>query len=234
MSIFTDNVSNRIAAIEKRKQEILSSRMFSELGRTQALETWRQELPTSRARVVSDLASEWAQVRAEYKAVGERRTKAGDAEANRWNFERLNFELNKVKQQLDKPVYYLKEQYQAAVNSGDLHRQRAWGEAADTIREKFTEDTTALEFSGELKKNLVKLTTTPETLAAKEAGSVLAQRAIEAYKVTNQARAFFDNEMMHSREWAFSRDFEALTDGVSISEKMDTETFSVIRSVEIA
>ncbi len=181
---------------ENRWQAVTRDPDYSPEGKRRQYQRLLDEKGSMRGGVVASLAATWKAIRAEYSANKKRRAAAEEAEAARWDFQRLNYEAQAARSavtastDLDK----FEVQYNQAAQSGNLHRARAWAEVgAAALAEKWPNSMEAERLARKMETDLQALTTTPELEAIDKAGAALTERAMDAEQYAKSAADFYGN-----------------------------------------
>lgn len=165
-------------------------------GKQRQLQRLAAEKNDTRPLVVRGIAKTWADIRAGYSANKAARKAAEEAQASRWDFQRLNYETGAVRAAIDLATSQadIKAAYAAARASGDTHKARAWAETGPAvIRQRFGGEPGLSELTQQMAADLQALTTTPELEALDKASRALIEKAMDAEQYAKSAADFYGN-----------------------------------------
>jgi hypothetical protein len=140
------------------------------------------EINRSRGAIVQGMLTDWHAAIGAHKNAGRALDEARRREAQRWQPDRINMEMNLARASFDRcqSVQEAQAEYQRAIESNDPAKMRAYSEVFSGALNKFRDDRlTAHRLSVEASRRAAELQTTPEIVAALEKGSDAVQRVIE-------------------------------------------------------
>jgi hypothetical protein len=200
-------IRSALAGFQERERQIRRNPDLTQAGSQRALTALRNEAENFRAEARNELDLEWRLTRAEYKiwqqAVAKAESEAGAA----WDFSHLLSEREAARSQLKTIVENAtgddfgaaRRLYNAAVNSGDKHKARAWLDVAPEIMLNRFGNNADLQIKMDVNQlvkdageQLETILDTPELAALRVEEVEITNRAIEAMKVTEETDAFYN------------------------------------------
>jgi hypothetical protein len=230
------NEMNKLQEFEARKYQIEHNIDLSREGKTKALAALQRESENYRVTTVRDLGGQWSALKDKMRSNIESVKAAQAAAAATWDYGRLNYQAQAVKSAIANTSNFQEVQslYNQAAASGDAHARRVWGEVVrENITGKYHGGDVAA-FANQLKKDLEKVLTTPELDAAKSEGSELTKQARILYDETKQANEYFyGGRLGNNAIYGIQTEFEKLSAGVNIEQKIDAETLATVTTVSL-
>ncbi|MBT7072519.1 MAG: hypothetical protein HN975_16700 [Anaerolineae bacterium] len=229
-------VQNTIQGFKARRAEIDNNPELTERGRQrQALQAEIEAYqPTARRQ----LDAAWDYVRMRGADLEKRKTEAQEANAKRWDFQRLNYEATAAIQAVRnaRELADVERQYNQVLETGDETKARAWAElAAGAVQERFTNGTDgnhmiARRLVERMAADLDALVTT-EALAKVEAAAALFGPDLnELVKITEEVSDLYNPGDL---EWGAKNEFTELLEGVSVSQKFDAVNGTLVTNIEL-
>jgi hypothetical protein len=227
---------NKLQEFEARKYQIENNIDLSAEGKKKALATLQREAENYRTAAIRDLGASWTVLKGKMKSNVES-VKAAEAQAAaQWDYGRLNYMSQAVKTQVNSAASFdaVQSLYNKAMQSGDTHARRVWGEGVrENIAAKYKGGDVAV-FVNKLQKELNGVLTTPEIDAAKAEGTELTKQARILFGETKQANEYFyGGRLAQNSIWGTVTEFEKMTEGVKINQKVDAETLATITTVDL-
>lgn len=227
---------NRIAELQAKKHAIETSGDLSSEGKKKAIDALTREVESVRVATVRELSASWGDLKVKMTANVEKVQAAEAKAADRWDYSRLNYMAQAVKTQVNSASNFetVKSLYDAARNNGDAHARRVWCEVVqEHISTKYrTGEGVAL--AKQLQSELDGVLTTPELDAARAEGGDLTRQAADLDAQTKQANTYFyGGKIAGNAIWGDKTEFETMTEGLQIKQRVDAETLSTITTVEL-
>lgn len=238
-------VQATMSGFNQRKQAIEQSRDFTNDAKKRYLAQIQAEEAAARPVVVGQLTSEWGSIKRDYARLKEKQAKAADKAAAAWDYQRLAYEAVRVQQFIQAanggglgytPLGEIRQAYQAAMNSGDKIRARAWAENAPALVEakarglSTEERVTAADLSREMQADFEKMTTSPELAAIADEAAGLIARVSDLATITDQARRFWT----YTGPFSTPSEFDSLENGVTLRAVYDPATTDFVNTLDIA
>lgn len=228
-----EQVAVKLRVFSEGRERIKRDRNLSEEGKERALKNLGSEKELFRSESLAALRGEWESTRARYTEILAERERAELEESERWNYPKLEHERNALTSRLSRArnMEELQAIYSQVESSGVPERKRALFELIPQYSGLLG---TGLTSGGSLAKRaeqaLEELTTTPEMRKASERGGALVKRVQELRAVTLQASDFY----YPSYAFGYENEFQSLLNGVSITEKYESESQRFNTTLEIA
>lgn len=227
---------NKIHDLQAKKYAIETSGDLSAEGKKKAMDALNREIEVTRGAMVRELSASWGDLKSKV-AANIAQVQAAEAKAaERWDYSRLNYMTQAVKSQVNSAANFeaVKGLYDAAKNNGDNHVRRVWAEIVqEHVATKYrTGEGVAL--SKQLQAELDSVLTTPELDAARAEGSDITRQAAALDVLTKEANSYFyGNKIAGNAIWGISTEFETMTAGLQIKQRVDGETLATITSVSL-
>jgi len=209
-------VLSKVYFYSQARVNIKNDRNLSEQGKARASKNLEESISLFRVQALDTLTQEWREYRTRFEDTHARRAAAEQAESERWNYEKLNYELQSVNARLQAFVT-LKELgswLETELNSGNLERARAVAEVVPQfVRHRFP------GIEGErvarvCERRLAVLLDTPEIQRVREINDMRVKAVLQLVQDTETVRAFFEPAFV----WNGS-EFERLIDSVRITRQ---------------
>ena len=163
---------------------------------------------------------------------GVQQAEADRLEADRWNYNRLQYEGEVIKAKIRNiPDLVEAGRYiEDALNSGNIERARAAAEIGPgAIRSRFP-GVDGERLAKNTEKQLERLTTTPEQKAVNDQGHELVTRAVRLSEITQRTRDFYIP--IGGQLWS-NDEFVQMTKGVTITPQFHPETLGTSYNLKI-
>ena len=184
-------------------------------------------------KIVSALNTDWATVKSEYRTLRREQAGAADRSAKAWDFSRLAYEKQQLRDFLSKaPLDAITKKYNAVEIGGDRHALRALAETGLEVLEqrKFTDQDVikSIGLRNDFEKMRDDLTVTKEQRDLLKQSSILTSKIADLYQATHQAAGDFSEQfeppknengdyMLDQRQ---ANPFPQMTQGVQVTRKI--------------
>lgn len=224
---FAPDVRATIRGFGARGQEIRRNRDLTAEGQAKQLKAIQGESDTYRAKAYDLLRLTWAGIRKDYTTWHEQAAAAEDAAAQAWDYQRLAYEAQAAKTAIKTADDFTEARrlYEQAIASGDRHHARAWLEnAPEALAARFgaLAGLDVNRITKHAAAALPQMLDTPELASLREQGTELTNRALDAYKATQEAGLFYDPSA--GNPFSVQNEFARLLSGVKLDEKLNIET----------
>ena len=230
--IKSDDVKNAIENFKVRADEINANPDLTPVGRQRKQQALMAEIEAYKPAARQALSAEWKWARTRAADLEKRRIEAQEANASRWDFQRLNYEATAAIQAIRNAhdVAEVKRLYNQALASRDDTKARAWAElGAGAVQERFS-DMDGKHLAERMAADLGELLTTEAITKVEEAAALFGPDLHELVKTTREVSGLYHpGDLDHNAK----NDFSELLEGVSVSQRMDAQNLAIVYDVEL-
>lgn len=223
-------VSGTIAGYKSRINDYVNNRDLSEIGKQNGISSVQAEAAGQRSWALTMLKAERARLGAEFKLRKDAFTASEERAAQKWDFNRLNYHSTAIRAKIatlsaqdnvlsgTRSIDTLRNEYQAALKSGDRHLARAWAEIAPPIvLEHFAAGQFRLEaesLTADMRRELDKITWDADCQKAWDKFMELRTDALEFKAAAAEAHAFYEPRSARDIVFGGPSEFTRLSEGV--------------------